>query len=108
MTETIWNSDKFSADDRPDWVKSILRGGHNVTAYLDAGRWYFEPTPANAELPIGYAVNLYKDGVKIPAIWNGEKFLDMREPQGKLLREKTFAAGLTHLKEYGGVGAASA
>ena len=103
--DTIWNSEKFAADERPEWVKSILRGGHNVTAVLENGRWYFKQTVPNDQLPVGYSINLYKDGEKIPAIWNGKKFLDMRTPEGKQLREETFAAGLTHLNEYGGTSA---
>jgi hypothetical protein len=88
--ETIWNSDKFAADERPDWVKSILRGGHNVTAFLDEnGRWYFEPTTPNEELPVGYTINLYKGGEKIPAIWNGNKFIDLRSDDGKKLYDET-------------------
>jgi hypothetical protein len=101
--QTIWNSDKFAADTRPEWVKAILRGGYKVTAFLDddSGRWYFEPT--KSDLPVGYALWLYKKtGGKIPSIWDGEKWLDMRAPEGKKLRDKTYAAGLSNLKEYGG------
>lgn len=91
MTETIWNSDKFDTDERPGWVKSILRGSHNVTAFLENGRWYFEPSVPNAELPVGHTVNLYRHGVKIPAIWTGLKFIDLRTDEGKALYDATMA-----------------
>lgn len=87
--ETIWNSDKFVADERPDWVKAILAGGHGVTAYLDDDRWYFEPTVPNDQLPVGHTVNLYLKGEKIPSVYDGRKFLDMRTPEGKALYDAT-------------------
>jgi len=88
--ETIWNSDKFAADERPEWVKGILRGGHNVTAFLENGRWYFEPTVPKEQLPVGHTVNLYKKtGEKIPSIWTGLKFIDLRSDEGKALYDAT-------------------
>lgn len=89
MGETIWNSDKFVADNRPDWVKAILKGGHKVTAFLENGRWYFEPTVPNEDHLIGATINLYRDGVKIPAIWTGKKWIDLRTPEGKKLYDET-------------------
>jgi hypothetical protein len=92
MVETIWNSDKFAADDRPEWVKSILRGGHKVTAYLENGRWYFEPTGPNDQLPVGHTVNLYRGSEKTPSIWDGSKFIDMRSEAGIKLYDETRSA----------------
>lgn len=89
MGDTIWNSDKFAADERPEWVKSILRGGHKVTAFPENGRWYFEPTVPNDQLPIGHTVNLYKGTDKIPSIWNGAKFIDLRSDDGIKLFDET-------------------
>lgn len=90
MSETIWNSDKFAADTRPDWVKAILKGGHKVTAFLENDRWYFEPTVPNEQQKIGATLNLYKkDGEKIPSIWNGKKWIDLRSPDGKKLYDET-------------------
>jgi hypothetical protein len=87
MTQTI--SDKF--DRRPDWVKAILNGGYKVTAFLDgdSGRWYFKPTEMADERPVGYSVNVYKNGQKTPSIWTGEKWLDMRTDEGKKLYFET-------------------
>lgn len=89
--ETIWNSTKYQADTRPDFVKRILSGGHNVTAFEDGGRWYFEETIPNDRLPVGHCVNLYKrsTGEKIPSIWDGSQFLDMRAPAGRKLYDET-------------------
>jgi hypothetical protein len=91
--QTIWNSDKFAADERPEWVKAILKGGYKVTAFLDddSGRWYFEPSETAADRPVGYALNIYrtKTGEKIPSIWTGEKWLDMRTDEGKKLYFET-------------------
>lgn len=89
MSDTIWNSDKFAADTRPDWVKAILKGGHKVTAFPENGRWYFEPTIPNSDLPVGTTINLYFGEKKIPSIWNGKKWLDMRLRDGRDLYDKT-------------------
>lgn len=92
MIETIWNSDKFAADERPEFVKSILRGGHNVTAFFQEGRWYFEPRVENADQTVGATLNLYKkSGEKIPSIWTGEKWIDLRSADGKKLYDETMA-----------------
>jgi hypothetical protein len=91
--QTIWNSDKFAADTRPDWVKDISAGGYGVTAFQDNDRWYFKPTETAADRQVGYAVNLYKKtGEKIPSIWTGEKWIDMRTDEGKKLYFETKSA----------------
>jgi hypothetical protein len=86
MSDRIWNTD----DPRPDWVKSILRGGHRVLATQDGDRWYFSPIGKWADYPIGYALNATKEtGETIPSIWDGKKWLDMRTDEGAKLYYET-------------------
>uniref|UniRef100_UPI0030D6F10F hypothetical protein n=1 Tax=Pseudomonas canadensis TaxID=915099 RepID=UPI0030D6F10F len=67
-------------DIRPDFVKRILRGGHNVTAFEEDGRWYFEETLSPDRRPVGHRVIFYRGDEVIPARWDGTRWIDERVP----------------------------
>lgn len=84
-----------SADIRPDWVKSVLALRPHLIGYPQKdGRWSFEPSrPINSpEWPVGEVMFFYvkPSGRFRPSIWNGGRWLDLRDPDGREMHRQIY------------------
>lgn len=79
----------MDVDIRPDWVKQVMALRPQLIGRPEEnGRWSFEPyTPPKFA---GTEVHHRKNGDMVPVIWSGEKWLDLREPEGRALHQKHY------------------
>lgn len=89
-------------DARPDWVKSILALRPHLIGFPHSdGRWEFEPSrPVNSPgWPLGEVTFFYvkPSGRMRPSIWNGTRWLDLRDNDGRELHrsmhERSWSVG---------------
>jgi hypothetical protein len=83
----------MDGDFRPEWVKQVMALRPQLIGRPEGnGRWSFEPYVRDQRLA-SVEVHHRKNGDMVPVIWSGEKWLDLREPEGRALHQKHYGEG---------------
>lgn len=82
-------------DIRPAWVKPILALRPHLIGYPQKdGGWSFKPSPPinSPDWPFGEVMFFYvkPSGRVRPSIWDGGRWLDLRDPDGRELHRRIY------------------